>query len=199
MPIAVNCVCHSWAGRYSRWAPNLCCGTSGVTKPGSSKIEAILGRRTILLSCGKSELQSWLNLANSLITKERPYVCRSSLGAIWTPQDWHEMVSACAGFSCMTSHGVGICWCHSFSVLKSPSNCSGLAERTSKRILVCPKDALEDVVASNNPAAKTCWVNGVSQDCTCSLGKVVRPARRTSVENFWVASWQVVPTETVSC
>ena len=70
----------------------------------------------------KSELQSWLNLANSLITKERPYVSRSSLGAIWTPQDWHEMVSACAWPSCMTSHGVGICLCHSFSVLKSPSN-----------------------------------------------------------------------------
>ena len=158
MPSAVNCESHSWAERYSRWAPNLCCGAAGVTKPGSSKIEAILGRRTILLSCGKSELQSWLNLANSLITKERPYMSRSSLGAIWTPQDWHEMVSACAGLSCMTSHGVGICLCHSFSVLKSPSNCSGLAERTSKRILVCPKDAarFEDVVASNNPAAKTC-------------------------------------------
>ena len=122
-------------------------------------------------------LQSWLNLASSLITKERPYVFRSSLGAISTPQDWHEMVSASAGLSCMTSHGVGICWCHSFSVLKSPSYCSGLAERTSKRILVCPKDAakFEDVVASNNPAAKTCWVNGVSQDCTCSLGRMARP------------------------
>ena len=95
----------------------------------------------------------------------------------------------------MTSHGVGICWCHSFSVLKSRLNCSGLAERTSKRILVCPKDAarFEDVVA-----AKTCWVNGVSQDGTCSLGKMVRPARRTSVEKFCVASWQVVST-TVSC
>ena len=64
-----------------------------------------------------------------------------------------------------------------------------------------PKDdpRFEDEVASNDPAAKTCWVNGVSQDCTCSLGKMVRPARRTSVENFCVASWQVVPTETVSC
>ena len=29
-------------------------------------------------------LQSWLNLANSLMTKERPYVVRSSFGAIWT-------------------------------------------------------------------------------------------------------------------
>ena len=173
MPIVANSVCHSRAEQYSRWAPNLCCGVCGVTKPGSSKIEAILGRHTILLSCGKSELQSWLNLATSLITKERPYVFRSSLGAIWTPQDWHEMVSASAGLSCMTSHGVGICWCHSFSVLKSPPYCSGLAERTSKRILVCPKDAakFEDVVASNNPAAKTCWVNGVSQDCTCSQKK----------------------------
>ena len=98
MPIAVNCVCHSWAGRYSRWAPNLCCRASGVTKPGSSKIEAILGRRYLAV-LRKEWLQSWLNLANSLalITKERPYVSRSSLGAIWTPQDWHEMVSACAG------------------------------------------------------------------------------------------------------
>ena len=136
MPIAANCVCHSRAEQYSRWAPNLCCGVCGVTKPGSSKIEAILGRHTILLSCGKSALQSWLNLANSLMTKERPYVFRSSLGAIWTPQDWHEMVSASAGLSCMTSHGVGTCWCHSFSVLKSPAYCSGLAERTSRRILV---------------------------------------------------------------
>ena len=193
MPIVANSVCHSRAEQYSRWAPNLCCGVFGVTKPGSSKIEAILGRHTILLSCGKSALQSWLNLANSSITKERPYVFRSSLGAT-------GLVSASAGLSCMTSHGVGICWGHSFSVLKSPSYCSGLAERTSKRILVCPKDAakFEDVVASNNPAAKTYWVNGVSQDCTCSLGRMVRPARRTSVENFCVASWQPVPTETVS-
>ena len=96
------------AEQYSRWAPNLCCGVCGVTKPGSSKIEAILGRHTMLLSCGKSALHSWLNLANSLMTKERPYVVRSSFGAIWTPQDWHEMVSASAGLSCITSHGVGI-------------------------------------------------------------------------------------------
>ena len=107
MPIAANCVCHSRAEQYSRWAPNLCCGVCGVTKPGSSKIKAIRGRHTILLSCGKSALQSWLNLANSLMTKERPYVFRSSLGAIWTPQDWHEMASASAGLSCMTSHGGG--------------------------------------------------------------------------------------------
>ena len=153
--------------------------------------------RGTLPSCGKSALQSWLNLANSLMTKERPYVVRSSFGAIWTAQDWVEMVSASA-VSCMTSHGVGICWCHSFSVLKSPAYCLGLAERTSRRILVCPKDAarFEDVVASNNPAAKTCWVNGVSQDCTCSLGRMVRPARRTSVENFPVSDRQTKQSKT---
>ena len=76
--------------------------------------------------------------------------CHAALGAIWTPQDWHEMVSACAGLSCMTSHGV--CLCHSFSALKSPSNWSGLAERTSNGSWFCPLDAarFEDVVASNN-------------------------------------------------
>ena len=120
---------------------NLCCGASGVTKPGSSKIEAIPGRCTILLSCGKTELQSWLNLAISLITKERPYyVSRSSLGAIWTPQDWHEMASACAGLSCMTSHGVGTCWCHSFSELKSPSKWSGAGRTDLQTDFGLPKE-----------------------------------------------------------
>ena len=79
-----------------------------------------------------------------------------------------------------------------FRFLPEGSTCTLKANtRTSGRI-VCRKDAaeFEDVVASNNPAAKT-WVNGVSQDCTCSLARMVRPARRTSVENFWVASWQV--------
>ena len=55
-------------------------------KATSSKIEAILGRRTILLSYGKSELTVLVKFGYSLITKERPYVCQSSLGAIWTPQ-----------------------------------------------------------------------------------------------------------------
>ena len=105
-------------------------------------------------------LQSWLILSRFLITNDWP--SRKSLDAIWTPHDWHEMVRACAGLSCMTSHGVGICLCHSFSALKSPSYCSGLADLTSRRTLVWPKDEprFEVVVASNNPAVNTFWVNG---------------------------------------
>ena len=63
--------------------------------------------------------------------------CRDTTGL-------HEMVSACAGLSCMTSHGVAYVCATPFP-----------AERTSKRMLVCPKDAarFEDI-ASNNPAAK---------------------------------------------
>ena len=98
-----------------------------------------------------------LNFVKAL-NNERPTIrVAQSPDAIWTPHDWHEMVRTCAGLSCITSHGVGICRCHSFSVLKSPSYCSGLADLTSRRTLVWPKEAprFEVVVASNNPAVNT--------------------------------------------
>ena len=96
------------------------------------------------------------------------------------------MVRACAGLSCMTSHSVGTCLCHSFSALKSPS--LFWADLASRRTLVWPKDEprFEVVVASNNPAVNALWVNGVEKSCTRRLGKDVRPARRTSVENCCV-------------
>ena len=49
MPIVANSVCHFRAEQYSRWAPNLCCGVFGVTKPGSSKIEDILEHNLAVL------------------------------------------------------------------------------------------------------------------------------------------------------
>ena len=61
----------------------------------------------------KERAAVWLILARFLI--ERPYVSRSS-SAQFGHHRTGMMASACAGLSCMTSHGVGMCLCHSFHV-----------------------------------------------------------------------------------
>ena len=80
------------------------------------------------------------------------------------------MASACAGLSCMTSRRGRMLVPLLFPIEVAVKLFrAGRTDFQTDLGLPKGRRRFEDVVASNNPAAKT-WVNGVSQDCTCSLG-----------------------------